>query len=55
MIEFIESIFNQINPITAYLILAFSAFTENVIPPIPGDTVVILGAYLVSTGRLEFW
>ena len=55
MIEFLESIFTQIDPGTAYLILAFSAFTENVVPPIPGDTVVVLGAYLVSTGRLEFW
>ena len=55
MIEFLESVFAQISPVTAYLVLALSAFFENVVPPIPGDTVVVLGAYLVSTGRLAFW
>ncbi|TFG94661.1 MAG: DedA family protein [Calditrichales bacterium] len=54
MIEFLESIFSQISPAVAYIILAVSAFTENVLPPVPGDTVVVLGAYLVSTGQLSF-
>ena len=39
----------------AYLVLGLSAYTENVMPPIPGDTVVVLGAYLVSIGQLNFW
>jgi len=39
----------------AYLVLTVSAFTENVLPPVPGDTVVIIGAYLVSTGQLSFF
>ena len=55
MIEFLENLFNQISPTVAYLILGASAYTENVLPPIPGDTVVVLGAYLVSTGQLGFW
>lgn len=55
MVEFLESILNEINPLTAYLILTVSAFFENILPPIPGDTVVVLGAYLVSTGQLNFW
>jgi membrane protein DedA with SNARE-associated domain len=38
----------------AYLVLTLSAFAENVLPPVPGDTVVVLGAYLVSTGQLSF-
>jgi membrane protein DedA with SNARE-associated domain len=54
MIQFLENVFGNIDPVTAYLALFFSAYAENVIPPIPGDTVVLLGAYLVSTQRLEF-
>jgi membrane protein DedA with SNARE-associated domain len=43
------------DPIWAYLVLFVSAFVENVFPPIPGDTVTLLGAYLVGTGILNFW
>jgi membrane protein DedA with SNARE-associated domain len=43
------------DPLWAYLVLFISAFVENVFPPIPGDTVTILGAYLVGTGSLNFW
>jgi membrane protein DedA with SNARE-associated domain len=39
----------------AYLALGVSAFLENVVPPVPGDTVVVFGAYMVSTGTLDFW
>ena len=55
MVEFLENLFSGISPTLAYLVLAISAFTENVLPPIPGDTVVVLGAYLVSIGQLNFW
>jgi len=54
MIEYLQSLFAQISPTLAYIILAVSAFVENVLPPIPGDTVVVLGAYLVSIGQLTF-
>ena len=54
MLEFLENLFENIDPLTAYIVIFLSAFTENVVPPIPGDTVVILGAYLVGTGRLNF-
>jgi membrane protein DedA with SNARE-associated domain len=55
MVEFLENLFSDISPTMAYLILGVSAFTENVLPPIPGDMVVVLGAYLVSIGQLNFW
>ncbi len=54
MIENLQTLFDQISPTMAYLILAVSAFVENVLPPVPGDTVVVLGAYLVSIGQLTF-
>jgi len=55
MIEYLNNLFTQIEPATAYTILVVSAFVENTFPPIPGDTVTVLGAYLVSSGRLDFW
>ncbi len=43
-------------PLWSYLLLGLSAFLENVIPPVPGDTVVVFGAYLVGRGVLSwFW
>ena len=36
-----------------YLILGICAFFENVIPPIPGDTVTVFGGYLAGTGKLS--
>jgi len=37
-----------------YLMLGLSAFVENLVPPIPGDTITAMGAFLVGTGRLGF-
>ena len=39
----------------AYSLLFVSAFIENIFPPIPGDTVTVVGAYLVGRGILNFW
>ncbi|HID38215.1 MAG TPA: DedA family protein [Calditrichaeota bacterium] len=55
MLEFINNLFYHIDPLTAYIVLGISAFIENTVPPIPGDTVTVLGAYLVSIEKLEFW
>lgn len=30
------------------------AYLENVVPPIPGDMVVVFGGYLVGVGRVEY-
>jgi membrane protein DedA with SNARE-associated domain len=56
-----ESMLNRIielilpqNDVIIYLFLFASAVVENIFPPIPGDTVTVLGAFLVGTGRLEF-
>ena len=52
--ELVESV-SAIDPRLAYLILLVSAFLENVIPPVPGDMVVVFSAYLVGRGALEWW
>ncbi|GIV60471.1 DedA family protein [Rhodocaloribacter litoris] len=41
-------------PLWAYVALLVIAYGENVVPPIPGDMVVVFGGYLVGVGRLDF-
>lgn len=38
----------------AYLTILVIAYGENVIPPIPGDVIVVFGGYLVAAGKLNF-
>ncbi len=57
MVDFINSTVAELgrwNPLWAYLLLAVSAFLENLIPPVPGDVVVVFSAYLVGLGVLEW-
>ncbi|MFQ5569784.1 MAG: DedA family protein [Rhodothermales bacterium] len=44
-----------VGPFWAYLIILVIAYGENVVPPIPGDLVVVFGGYLVGLGRLNFF
>jgi len=55
MSEFFDNLLKEIDPGMAYLLLFVSAFIENAFPPIPGDTVTIIGAYLAASGRLGVW
>lgn len=45
----------HVDPFWAYCLLFVSAFVENIFPPIPGDTVTVIGAYLVGREILNFW
>lgn len=40
-------------PAGIYFFLFLGAFMENLIPPIPGDTLIVFGAYLAGTGIIE--
>ncbi|MCC7265544.1 MAG: DedA family protein [Candidatus Latescibacteria bacterium] len=42
-------------PALVYGALILSAFLENIVPPVPGDTVVVFSAYLVGRGVLGLW
>src|SRR6056297_3009470 len=37
-----------------YVTVFAVAYLENVVPPIPGDMVVVFGGYLAGLGRIEF-
>lgn len=43
----------QVPPLWAYLIILVIAYGENVLPPIPGDLVIVFGGYLVGLGKLD--
>lgn len=42
-------------PLLIYLLLAAGAAIENVAPPVPADTFVLLGAFLAAAGRANSW
>ena len=43
----------DIPPLWAYGLILLITWMENVLPPIPGDLIVVFGGYLVATGLLE--
>ncbi len=45
----------EVPSLWAYLILLVIAYGENVLPPIPGDLVIVFGGYLVGLGKLDFF
>ncbi len=58
MAEYLDALLTAlagVDPLWAYGILLLSAFLENIVPPIPGDTVVVFSAYLVGRGLLDIW
>ncbi|MCK5076865.1 MAG: DedA family protein [Calditrichia bacterium] len=55
MLDKIIHIIETSNPLWAYLSLFISAFIENIFPPAPADTVVVLGAYFVGMNVLNGW
>ena len=44
--ETLKEFFFQVSPPFYLLFLFFSAFIENIFPPYPGDTAVVLGTYI---------
>ena len=38
-----------------YFFLFLGAFLENIVPPIPGDTLIVFGAYLAGIGVIAVW
>lgn len=59
MSEIFTDIFSWIeslNPLWTYLVIFAIAYGENIVPPIPGDMVIVFGGYLASTtAGIEFW
>jgi membrane protein DedA with SNARE-associated domain len=45
----------ELSPIVTYLVIGLGAGIENVFPPVPADTFVLLGAFLAESGRASLW
>jgi membrane protein DedA with SNARE-associated domain len=50
----LEAFFDSLQGVWGYAFLLVCAFIENIFPPLPGDTFVVLGAFLVGRGQLYF-
>lgn len=50
IVEWIQSL----SPLSIYLIFAVVAYTENVLPPLPGDVLVAFGGYLAAEQIIGF-
>ena len=58
MESYISQIIEFLMPLGNYFLYFFlflSAVIENLFPPVPGDTITAFGAFLVGTGRLDFF
>jgi len=54
MLEAITTYIASLSPGWFYFALLLSSFVENVVPPIPGDTVTVFAAYIVGRSRQRF-
>lgn len=45
----------ELPPVLTYLLIGGGAALENIVPPIPADTFVLLGAFLSVGGRANPW
>jgi membrane protein DedA with SNARE-associated domain len=58
MEKFLDDLISFLLPksnIYLYLFLFISSVIENIFPPIPGDVITALGAFLVGKGRLNYF
>lgn len=56
--EFFADIYDWIealSPVWAYIAILGIAYGENVVPPIPGDMIVVFGGYLAGINSLDFF
>lgn len=54
-VTFILDTLSRMPVFWAYVMVATIAYLENIIPPIPGDLVLVYGGYLAGVGVLEWW
>lgn len=56
IIEFFGNFFSWLEALPAvwaYAVLLLIAYGENVVPPIPGDMIVVFGGYMAGIGKLD--
>jgi len=53
-VDRLQDFFRSLEGWEGYVFLFLSSLGENLFPPMPGDTFVVLGAFLVGRGQLAF-
>jgi len=53
-VDRLQDFFRSLEGWGGYVFLFLSSLGENLFPPMPGDTFVVLGAFLVGRGQLAF-
>lgn len=54
LLENLLHLIDHAPPAIVFLTIFLASYIENIFPPIPGDTILIFGAYLVGRGNLSF-
>ena len=54
MLESLFSFIEQSPPWLVFVTVFLASYVENIFPPVPGDTILVFGAYLVGRGQLSF-
>lgn len=54
LLDAVRSFIDQAPPLLVFVTIFLASYIENIFPPIPGDTILIFGAYLVGRGHLPF-
>ena len=52
-LDAVLSFFMGLPPLLIYLVLGAASALENIVPPIPADTFVLLGGFLSALGDLD--
>ncbi len=56
--EFFGDIFTwveSLSPLYAYLVIVGISYGENIVPPVPGDMIIVFGGYLAGASDLNFF
>lgn len=54
MLQSLFSFIEQSPPWLVFVTVFLASYVENIFPPVPGDTILVFGAYLVGRGHLSF-
>ncbi|MBC8374958.1 MAG: DedA family protein [FCB group bacterium] len=54
MLDSLFSFIEQAPPWLVFVTVFLASYIENIFPPVPGDTILLFGAYLVGRGDLSF-
>lgn len=55
MLEAITQFVHNASPLVVFTLILLASYIENIFPPIPGDTILIFGAYMVGVGDLSYF